>query len=161
MISIVGNAVLAYYFMLINLPGQIVLCGFAITMNVAALYSWLIPSKETNKIIRPTFLRPLHLVVIILAVAGAAAIGAMTRGIIGALDLLVMTAAIIGILLLVRKKTEAWAMYIASDTTGIALFWLTGSYLMLATMFIYLYTDIAAFFRWRREFRKLKKLKEM
>ena len=156
-ISIVGNATLVYYFALLNLPGQIALCTFAIIMNDAALYSWLVPNTKTHKIIRPTFLHPLLQAAIVLTVAALAAFGAITRGTIGALDYFTMTCGIIGIILLVRKKTECWAMYTAGDSGGIALFWLTGSYLMMATVFIYIYTDISAFFRWRTEFRKLKK----
>lgn len=157
-VSILGNIALICYFSALGLPGQVALCAFAVAMNIAALHSWLVPSRKTKKIIRPTFLHPLWQAAVVLTVAAAAAFGAETRGAVGALDYFVMATGIIGILLLVRKKTDCWAMYAAGDVAGVALFWLTGSYLMLATMFVYVYTDLAAFFRWRRLSRKLKKI---
>ena len=115
------------------------------------------PNAKTKKLVRPGFLGPYSRIGIITIAAAAAVFGMVTRGAVGALDYFLMATGIIGMTLLVRKRTDAWASFAAGDAAGLFLFWISGSYLMLATMFVYLYNDTAAFFRWRGVSRKLRK----
>ena len=57
---------------------------------------------------------------------------------------------LIGLLLLEKKKAEAWESYLISDVASIALFAMTGSYLILARQFVYIYNDISAIVKWRK-----------
>ncbi|MCL2017377.1 MAG: nicotinamide riboside transporter PnuC [Alphaproteobacteria bacterium] len=158
-IAAIGNALLALYFTGLGLTGQVILSLFLVTMNFIALYSWIRPVKKKGKIIRPTFLSPLPRIGIAFAVIFAAAFGITANGTIGALDYFSMAAGVIGILLLARKKIEVWALFIITDIAGIFLFWLAGSYLMLAAVFMFGCNDTAALFRWWKVFRKINKKK--
>ncbi|MCL1892295.1 MAG: nicotinamide riboside transporter PnuC [Alphaproteobacteria bacterium] len=159
-LGIAANILFIFYFMKIHLTGQIILSAFYLALNFAGIYSWMRLDKKTHKLLRPTFLHPMWQAGVMIAIAAAVAVGAGTRGTIGSLDYFVMATGIIGMILLVRKKTDAWVSYIAGDTAGLALFWMSGSYLMLAAMLEYLYTDFAAFFKWRKAFRRIKKRNE-
>ncbi|MCL2537986.1 MAG: nicotinamide riboside transporter PnuC [Alphaproteobacteria bacterium] len=161
--GVVASIIFMLYFLQVQLFGQLVLAAVYVILNGASIYSWLRPSADTGKIIRPTFLPRFWQVGIMLTVTIAAVIGATMRGTVGALDYFVMATGIIGMMLLVRKKTDAWVSFTASDIAGLALFWMSGSYLVLATMFVYIYNDIAAFFRWHKISRKtlLRDLKKL
>jgi len=149
--AIIANAMLGVYFAGVGLLGQVVLCAFLVVTSAVALYFWLSPDKKTHKIIRPTFLHPRWRAGVVSASVFAAAFGASIAGLVGALDYFAMAAGIIGTLLLGRKKIDAWALFAVTSITGTLLFWLTGSYLMLAAVVMFAYNDISAFFRWRRE----------
>ena len=154
--GVVANVLFIFYFLQIHLMGQLILSAFYLILNATGIYSWLRPNKKTHKLLRPTFLHPIWQAGIVLAVAAAAVFGMTARGTIGALDYFVMATGIIGMILMVRKKTDSWVSFIASDTAGIALFWMSGSYLMFVAVFEYLYSDFTAFFRWRKIFRRIK-----
>jgi len=149
--AIAANAMLGVYFLQIGLSGQVVLCAFLTVTNAIALYFWLAPGKNAKKKFHPTFLHPTWRTVVMIGVILAAALGAGIAGLVGALDYFAMAAGIIGTLMLGAKKIDAWGLFSITSLTGILLFYITNSYLMLAAVAMFAYNDISAYFQWRKQ----------
>ncbi|MDR0449424.1 MAG: nicotinamide mononucleotide transporter [Rickettsiales bacterium] len=150
-LSIIANIAFLFYFAGMGLLGLVALNVVFLTLNSIALYFWLVPDPKTKRIIRPTFINPLWWPGIIILAGAVVAVGAVMNGLVGALDYFAFAGGAVGLFLLTRKKIDCWAALMATSMTNAALFWLTGSYVMLAATFIFAYNDITAFMLWRRE----------
>jgi nicotinamide mononucleotide transporter PnuC len=117
---------------------------------VVAIWSWRKPKDKKKKELRPSFLVPWQRALLAVGLVVVAAVASL-NGLMYALDYSILYLVIAGSLILIRKKTEAWGLYLAADIAGVPLFLLSGSYMMLFTLMFFMANNVAGLYQWQRE----------
>jgi nicotinamide mononucleotide transporter len=146
---IMGNSFFAFYFFKIGLYGQVFSNIFFVFLSMATLLSWTVRNRKTKKYISPTFLPKTITCLLIILLTAIATYGFVLRGFLGFFDYSVMTALIIGAIIMIRKKVESWTFWLIAEIASWPMFIIIGSWLLLARSFAFFYINITAFIRWR------------
>jgi nicotinamide mononucleotide transporter len=150
-VAVAANSILAAYFVLIGLSGQAINRTIYALMSAASLASWMLPQKN-GRPLRPNFLRRRWYALLFAGLAAVVAAKAWTgAGAKGALDYASLYLSLCAGLLVMRKKVEAWYLWLMMDTVNLPLFVLAGAYLNVFYAAFSLFNDSAAAIRWRRE----------
>ncbi|MDR1360750.1 MAG: nicotinamide riboside transporter PnuC [Rickettsiales bacterium] len=136
--AVIKCVLLAFWFITIGLYGQVAYrVAFAI-FNFVALLIWLFPKRITNKKnLKPAWLPvkfglAIYTAAILFGLVMLACFDAIT-----AMDMIVAALAALGNLLIIFKKTDTWAIWLAADFIGLPLFFITGSWMyLLLTVFM-------------------------
>ncbi|MDR2099092.1 MAG: nicotinamide riboside transporter PnuC [Rickettsiales bacterium] len=138
------------YFMDIRLYGQMWLQVFYVALNMVSLFAWR--EKRGGVRIKPSLLpRALQVgmpAIFVSFVAGCVAAGMDAVGVMDFASVLLLAVAPV---LLIRKKLEYWLVSGANNLLSIALFWMTGSYVVLVLNAAAFVNAVAAIRRWRKE----------
>ncbi|MCL1891757.1 MAG: nicotinamide riboside transporter PnuC [Alphaproteobacteria bacterium] len=138
------------YFLKIGLFGQTVSGIVFAIIAVVSFYFWIRPDKKTRKVIQPSFARPIWWAFVIL-MSLVIIIWRYNAGAIGILDWMLVFFGLFGFISMIRKKTDAWVLWLSGDLGSLVLFWMTGSYLFFLRSFIYIYNNSSAYIDWRKK----------
>jgi len=161
-VSFVAQILFVYYFLGLDLIGQAIFGAVWAVLNLIGFYNWLRSADNKKKkpasarlrrdkpALVPSFLQPIWLVAIL---AGAAMVVWVSSagGIINVLDYSILYFGIAGQVVLTKKKTDGWTLWIVTSVAGIILFWKTGLYLLLLRSIAYLFIYITAFVKWSKK----------
>jgi nicotinamide mononucleotide transporter PnuC len=128
-----ASTIFAAYFIRIGLYGQVVMRVFGVGVCLLSFYFWIRPGKKKTELLpsslstvqRAAVVLGLTLVVVICARGGAIAV----------LDYSALYLIGLGTIILSRKKSEAWVMYLAGDVIGLGLFALAGARRLIPQFF--------------------------
>ena len=150
---IIACSLLMVYFLGLGLYGQVLLRFTGVLNGVVSIYFWRrgagagVVGKKAR--LCPTSLSSRYRLML---VAGFAllAMAAAPMGLTAVLDFVVAYAILMGGLLLIKKKTEAWWMWLVGDLIMIPLFMLSGSWMNLFFASFSATNDVMAIKQWRK-----------
>jgi nicotinamide mononucleotide transporter len=138
------------YFMDIRLYGQMWLQVFYAALNMVSLFVWL--GKKGGAALGPSLLPPALRAAIpavfVLFVAGCVAAG---MGAVAVMDFASVLLLAVAPALLMLKKLEYWLVSGANNLLSVALFWMTGSYVVLVLNAAAFVNAVAAMRQWRKK----------
>ena len=150
-LNALASVLLVIYFVSIGLYGQVALRTF-ITLNCfVSIYFWLRGGGAGKKRseLKPSFLRGWQRALILVGLAAVVAV-ALPGGLIRVFDYASMYVVITGSLLIIKKKTESWGLFLVGDAAGMPLFILSAAYM---NIFFTAFTSInnaMGFCQWRK-----------
>ncbi|MCL2339152.1 MAG: nicotinamide riboside transporter PnuC [Proteobacteria bacterium] len=155
LLSMVGQIFLILHFLPQKLYGQVVFCVIWGIINIVTFFVWLRPKDAPRgKELKPSYMNSAYMWLIFLGLS-VLILFRLKYGLVGILDWATVYAGLVGQIALVRKKTQGWVLWILKDFMSMALFLMTGSYLLFIRTIMYAYNDSTAFLRWRKEIKIL------
>lgn len=156
LVSMAGQFFLVFYFLPMELYGQMAFGAVWIIINLISFITWPKNPIESTKSLKPTNIKSGWMFLITIGLIIIAVLRSKS-GIVGMLDWIIVYLGIIGQALMIRKKVQGWAIWNCFSVASIILFWMTGSYLLFVRTVFYLYTGITAYVDWHKKAAKNKR----
>jgi len=150
LVMFVSQILFLFYFLQLGLMGQFIFAAIWGILSLIGFYFWTRPKKK-GPVIKPSFLNPSWLGLIGMGLGAIMYYGWETEGgIVGILDYATLYLGIMGQLIMMRKKVEGWIFWLTINVAAIALFIMSGSYLLVLRSIIYFPIYLTALRRWQR-----------
>jgi nicotinamide riboside transporter PnuC len=153
LLYIAGNILFVIYFVRIGLFGHIWMFLFYTVLCICTIIAWKEAGRAANKSLKPSRISN-RLKVSLFAGIFLSMVVMYTNGVISALDHGILFCGIAGKLLLVKKKTDGWVMWLLSNFMEFALFALTANWFLFGRSCMNLYINTSAVYKWSSKVRE-------
>ncbi|MDR0803800.1 MAG: nicotinamide mononucleotide transporter family protein [Rickettsiales bacterium] len=144
------RAILAWWFWHLGLYGNMTLSIVLCAILALSIWSWRHPAKN-KKELKPSFLDSRLRIALVLAAAAWVMFFGTELGAITIMDWLYTALILVGNVLIIRKKIDAWFCFLAADSFGVFLFAMSGSWLYIFAEIVIAVSSVKSIKSWLKE----------
>jgi nicotinamide mononucleotide transporter PnuC len=148
LVSLFRQFFLILHFLPLKLYGQIAFCVIWAIINLITFFMWR--KRRGDKALSPSYMNTGWVLLIFVGLIVLIWLQ-IDSGSIGILDYSVVYLGVLGQLILMKKKIQGWGLWFIADIMGIILFFMTASYLLCVRTILYMFNEVFAYKRWKKE----------